>query len=193
MRLTYPALGDRKLDYIIGMGAERDAAASEVEMPSMGYLVWHLSLRWQAQLSDELAPLGITPAQYAVLAHLHALSASGVNPNQRALADVSGLEPMYVSKLVRALEGAQLVTRTRHPQDPRAIQLSITRRGVDVVTKARRIASELDRQRLAAVGGSSSEQATQLKMSLQVLLREADDTPRHAPSTQTRHARLAPG
>jgi MarR family transcriptional regulator, organic hydroperoxide resistance regulator len=193
MRLTYPALGDRKLDYIIGMGAERDAAASEVTMPSMGYLVWHLSLRWQAQLSDELAPLGITPAQYAVLAHLYALSASGVNPNQRALADVSGLEPMYVSKLVRALEGARLVTRTRHPQDPRAIQLSITRRGVDVVTKARRIASELDRQQLAAVGGSSSEQATQLKMSLQVLLREANDTPRHAPSTQTRHPRLAPG
>jgi MarR family transcriptional regulator, organic hydroperoxide resistance regulator len=160
------------------MGAEREAAASEVGMPTMGYLVWHLSLRWQAQLSDQLAPFGITPAQYAVLAHLHALSASGVNPNQRELADVSGLEPMYVSKLVRALEGARLVTRTRHPRDPRAIQLSITRRGVGVVTRARRIASELDRQRLAAVGGASSEQATQLKRSLQALLSEADDTRR---------------
>jgi MarR family transcriptional regulator, organic hydroperoxide resistance regulator len=82
----------------------------------MGYLAWHLSLRWQAQLSDELEPLRITPAQYAVLAHLHALSASRTKPNQRQLADVGGLEPMYVSKLTRSLEGARLVTRPGTPE-----------------------------------------------------------------------------
>jgi DNA-binding MarR family transcriptional regulator len=154
----------------------------------MGYLVWHLSLRWQAQLSDQLEPLGITPAEYAILAHLHALSASGVKPHQRQLADVSGLEPMYVSKLARSLEGARLVTRTPHPEDPRAIQLSLTRRGVSVVTKAVRIAAELDRQRLDPLGGAASERAAQLKSSLQLLLRDADDAHRQAASIPAQRA-----
>jgi MarR family transcriptional regulator, organic hydroperoxide resistance regulator len=165
------------------MGDNPDLPLGRVVFPSMGYLVWHLSLRWQAQLSDELEPLGITPAQYAVLAHLHALLASGNKPNQRQLADVSGLEPMYVSKLARFLEGARLLTRARHPTDPRAIQLSLTRRGVEIVTQARRIAVRLDRQRLATFGGASSERAAQLKASLQVLLHEAEDLHRQAPST----------
>jgi hypothetical protein len=51
------------------VGNNPDLPPGRVAFPSMGYLVWHLSLRWQAQLSDELEPLGITPAQYAVLAH----------------------------------------------------------------------------------------------------------------------------
>jgi MarR family transcriptional regulator, organic hydroperoxide resistance regulator len=165
------------------MGEKPDLPPGRVAFPSMGYLVWHLSLRWQAQLSDELEPLRITPAQYAVLAHLHALAASGTKPNQRQLADVSGLEPMYVSKLARSLEGARLVTRARHPTDPRAIQLSLTRRGVEVVTQARRIAARLDQRRLATFGGPSSEQAAQLKASLQVLLHEAEDVRRHSSST----------
>jgi MarR family transcriptional regulator, organic hydroperoxide resistance regulator len=162
-----------------------DVATVRVAFPTMGYLVWHLSLRWQAQLSEALGPLGIKPAEYAVLAHLHRLSESDVKPNQRELADASALEPMYVSKLARSLERLRLVTRVQHPHDPRAIQLSLTRRGVSAATKGRRIASELDRQRLAAFGGPSSEQAGQLKASLQVLLREAEDTHRRAASTTT--------
>jgi MarR family transcriptional regulator, organic hydroperoxide resistance regulator len=154
----------------------------------MGYLVWHLSLRWQARFSHELEPLGITPAEYAILAHLHALSASGVKPHQRQVADVSGLEPMYVSKLARSLEGVRLLTRTPHPDDPRAIQLSLTRRGVSVVTKARRIAAELDRQRLDPLGGAEGEPAAQLKAWLQQLLREADDAHRQAASTPAQRA-----
>jgi MarR family transcriptional regulator, organic hydroperoxide resistance regulator len=150
------------------------AATGRVALPSVGYLVWHLSLRWQAQLSDELRPLGITPAEYAVLAHLHALSASGLRPSQRELADVSGLEPMYVSKLVRSLEGTGLVARAQHPDDPRAIQLSLTRRGTRAVSEGRRIADQLDQRRLATFGGAASGQAAQLKASLQVLLREAE-------------------
>jgi DNA-binding MarR family transcriptional regulator len=160
----------------------------ETGFPSMGYLVWHLTLRWQAQLSAELEPLGITPAEYAVMAHLHALSASGVKPSQRELADVSGLEPMYISKLARSLEGAGLLTRVTHLEDARAIQLSLTRRGVGVVTEARRIATKLDQQRLAVFGGPSSEQAAQLKASLQVLLHEAEAGRRQAASAPTRRA-----
>lgn len=144
--------------------------------PSTGYLVWHLSLRWQVQLSRALAPLGITHTDYAVLATLQALSHAGVRPSQRELADTSGLEPMYVSKLARSLERSGLVHRDRHPADPRAIQLSLTDRGAEVVISARQIVNDLEARRLAVVGGASGERAAGFREVLVDLLNDA----RHA-------------
>jgi DNA-binding MarR family transcriptional regulator len=153
--------------------------------PSTGFLVWHLSLRWQVQLSRALAPLGITHTDYAVLASLHGLARSGIQPSQRELAEVSGLEPMYVSKLARALERAGLVERRPHPADPRANQLSLTNRGEDVVTAGRQVVVDLDEQRLAALGGPSSERAAQFKDALADLLHHSGDTStRAAPSAR---------
>jgi DNA-binding MarR family transcriptional regulator len=154
--------------------------------PSTGFLVWQLSLRWQVQLSRALAPLGITHTDYAVLASLRGLALSGVQPSQRELADVSGLDPMYVSKLARALERAGLVERRPHPADPRAIQLTLTDQGEEIVTAARQVVVELEGERLAALGGPSGERATELKEALVDLLRHAGETStRAAPSLLT--------
>jgi DNA-binding MarR family transcriptional regulator len=149
-------------------------------VPSTGYLVWHLSLRWQLELSRALAPLGITHPHYALLANLHAMESAGVGPSQRELAHASGLEPMYLSKLARSLERSGLVDRAPHPADPRAVQLSLTDRGIEIVTVARRIVIDLDEQRLAIVGGPSSERATAFRDVLVDLLhaaRELHDDP----------------
>ena len=149
---------------------------SDPSIPSTGFLVWRLSLRWQVQLTRSLAPLGITHTDYAFLASLHGLARSGVRPSQRELADVSGLEPMYVSKLARALERAGFVERGAHPSDPRAIELSLTDRGTEVVTAGRRLVRELEEQRLAALGGASDPRAAQFKQALTELLRHADES-----------------
>jgi DNA-binding MarR family transcriptional regulator len=144
---------------------------TEIPPPSLGYLVWHLTLRWRAQLDRALAPLGLTSAQYAVLASLYGLSRGGARPSQRELADFAGLEPMHVSKLVRALQRAGLVERAGNPADTRAIQLSVTDRGVQVVTAARATVLELEEQRLVPLGGRGSQQSAQLREALVVLLR----------------------
>src|SRR5918912_186158 len=94
--------------------------------PSAGYLLWHLSLRWRVALDRALAPLGLTSAQYGLLASLHGFSRAGSRPSQRELASFSGLEPMHVSKLIRALERAGLVERAGNPDDTRAVQLKVT-------------------------------------------------------------------
>jgi DNA-binding MarR family transcriptional regulator len=152
--------------YSIGM-----PTPSDLPPPSMGYLVWHLTLRWRAELDRALAPLGLTSAQYAVLASLYGLSQSGARPSQRELADFAGLEPMHVSKLVRALQRAGLVARAGNPADTRAVQLSVTGRGVQVVTAARATVLELEEQRLAPLGGRSSQRSGELREALLVLLR----------------------
>jgi DNA-binding MarR family transcriptional regulator len=146
---------------------------TDIPPPSIGFLVWHLTLRWRASLDRTLAPLGLTSAQYAVLASLHGLSQGGARPSQRELADFAGLEPMHVSKLIRALQRAGLVERSGHPTDTRAVQLGVTDRGLQVVTAARAKVLELEEQRLEPLGGHGSPRSAELRKTLQVLLRHS--------------------
>jgi DNA-binding MarR family transcriptional regulator len=142
--------------------------------PSAGFLVWHLSLRWRMAIDRALAPLGLTSSQYGVLASLYAFSADGARPRQRELADFIGLEAMHVSKLIRALERAGLVERTGHPDDTRAVQLTVTGRGAEVLTAARAKVLELEDQGLAPLGGRHSEQSAAFTDTLLTLLRQAE-------------------
>lgn len=153
--------------------------------PSVGYLVWRLAVKWRAGLDRALKPHGLTSAQYGVLASLHGLSQSGRRPSQRELADFVGLEPMFVSALARALERRGLVERRTSRDDPRALLLALTARGVKVVTAARRIVVELEARRLAALGGRSSTEAAALEDALLTLLRHAPDSKRGTAASST--------
>jgi DNA-binding MarR family transcriptional regulator len=146
--------------------------ADELATPMTGYLVWRLSTKWRAAVDRTVAALGLTHAQYALLASLYGLSRAGARPSQRELADFSGLEPMFVSKLARALERAGLLERTGNPADTRAVQLVLTDRGVDVVVQAIGRVAALHNELLAPLGGAGSGRHQQLVEALQTLLRE---------------------
>jgi MarR family transcriptional regulator, organic hydroperoxide resistance regulator len=150
--------------------------------PSVGYLVWRLAVKWRAGLDRALRPLGLTSAQYGVLASLHGLVMAGARPSQRELADFVGLEPMFVSRLARALERRGLLERRSRTDDPRALQLALTARGVEVVIAARAIVVELEARRLAALGGSGSERSAALQAALLDLLGHAGVSERAAPA-----------
>lgn len=153
------------------------------QVPSTGWLIWQVALRCRNALDRALAPLGLTNAQYGVLAALHGLTRAGVNPSQRELADVAGLEPMYVSKLARSLQDAGLVERATDPADSRAIRLALTDEGVRVMTAARRIVIANDDNTLTPLGGRASPQTTELHRQLIALLHhlDGDDTRRTQP------------
>jgi DNA-binding MarR family transcriptional regulator len=156
--------------YCIGM-------STAPEGPTPGYLVWRLSTKWRVAVDRALAPLGLTHAQYAVIASLHGIGQSGHRPSQRQLADHTGLEPLYISKLARALESSGLVRRTPDPADTRAVQLSLTPAGEE---KARRAVTEvhtlLDRL-LAPLGGLEAPRTRALTRELRVLLETPLDAP----------------
>src|SRR5262245_54426839 len=145
------------------------------ESPTTGSLVWRLSTRWRAGVDRALAPLGLTHAQYALLASLYGLTLAGESPSQRALADYASLEPIYVSKLARALERAGLVVRTVNPADPRAVQLTLTDHGTKVVVEAIAIVRRLQAEMTAPIGGPGSRQTRDLNHMLQTLLGDFDD------------------
>jgi DNA-binding MarR family transcriptional regulator len=151
------------------------ARTGRPESPTTGSLVWRLSMRWRATVDRAVAPLSLTHAQYALLASLYGLTRTGAPPSQRQLADFAGLEPIYVSKLVSALERSGLVERSEHPADPRAVQLVLTGHGTDVVRRAIAIVHELHEELLAPIGGPESAAARDLNTTLQTLLGDSHD------------------
>lgn len=135
-----------------------------------GSLVWRLSMRWRAAVDRAVAPLGLTHAQYVLLASLYALSQTGARPSQRELADYTGLEPVYVSRLARALEDGGLIARTDDPTDPRAVELTLTAHGLEVVVQAVATVRDLHEVLLAPIGGTDSPGNRGLVATLQALL-----------------------
>jgi DNA-binding MarR family transcriptional regulator len=143
-------------------------------VPSTGYLVWRLALKWRAAVDRAVRPLGLTHAQYSLLASLFGLTRSGMAPSQRELSDFSGLEPVYVSKLAQHLARAGLVERLDHPSDPRAFSLRLTPRGEDVIGQAIALVARLQDQLTQPIGGPHSDRGRQLVDTLRTLLREGD-------------------
>jgi DNA-binding MarR family transcriptional regulator len=143
--------------------------------PTIGSLVWHVSLRWRAAVDRAVAPLGLTHAQYSALASLRALTVRGERPSQRRLATYTGLGPIYISKLIRTLEAAGLVARAPDPDDARALLLSLTPHGIDVIDRAVPIVRALSDALLEPLGGSDSAQTADLRATLQTLLSTAPE------------------
>lgn len=148
--------------YIIAMAGE--------DGPTTGYLLWRLTMKWRAAVDRALADLDLTHAQYSVLASLYGMSRAGARPSQRELADHTGLEPIYVSKLARALERGGLIERAAHPDDPRAVQLSLTGRGTQVVGRAIPVVRRLQDELTAPIGGTSSRRHQELVRTIRILL-----------------------
>ncbi|MFG2872495.1 MarR family winged helix-turn-helix transcriptional regulator [Streptomyces sp. NPDC048338] len=127
-------------------------------------------MKWRVAVDRAIGPLGLTHAQYVVLASLYGMARSGLRPSQRRLADHTGLEPLYVSKLARALETAGLVARTRDPDDPRAMQLSLTEQGREVTGRAITVVQGLLDQLLEPLGGQDGPRARQFTRDIATLL-----------------------
>lgn len=144
--------------------------------PTTGSLVWHLALRWRAEVDRAVAPLGLTQAQYSVLASLHAMTERGRNPTQRELADYTELQPIYVSKLLRALELEGHVTRQPDSVDTRAVRVALTEQGRKTILEARRTVRALDHRLTAPLGGAEGPQTRAFAETLRMLIDHHDKT-----------------
>jgi DNA-binding MarR family transcriptional regulator len=148
----------------------RMSESRDSERATPGYLVWRLSTKWRVAVDRAVAPLGLTHAQYSLVASLYGMQRDGERPSQRRLADHTGMEPLYVSKLARALEAAELIERTRDPRDPRAVRLALTERGQDVTRRAVKVVQGLLQQLLEPLGGLDSARTRTLTGELTALL-----------------------
>lgn len=140
---------------------------------NVGFLIWRVSMRWRAAMDRALAPLGLTHAQYSVLAPLYGMSVGGARPSQRELADFTGLDPVYISKLVRTLEREGFVTRSVKASDPRAVELALTAQGADAVREGIGLVTALRDTLTRPLGGNGGARTAELAR----LLLELVDAP----------------
>jgi DNA-binding MarR family transcriptional regulator len=152
-----------------------DVSSTETEVRSnVGFLIWRLSMRWRAAMDRALEPLGLTQAQYAVLAPLYGMTRGGARPSQRELADLTGLDPVYVSKLVRALERGGFVARSVKAADPRAVELALTAQGAAAVEEGMKAVYDLRDRLTQPLGGNDGARTAQLAEVLRELLDEPE-------------------
>lgn len=155
------------------------------EGPTPGFLVWRLSMKWRVAVDRALAPMGLTHAQYSLLGSLHGLEHTGRRPSQRQLADHTGLEPLYVSKLARGLAAAGLIERAADPADSRAVRLSLTDAGREVTDRAVLLVRELMDRQLEPLGGLRGPGTASFARALTALLDVPLDSRSHDTSGTT--------
>jgi len=105
-------------------------------------LLHQLTRRLRQAQAEQLAPLGLTPAQERAL---RMITRSEEAPRMTELADRLGIVPRSLTTVIDDLEEAGLVRREIDPRNRRAILLHLTERGAavrDDLRDARRRAAE---------------------------------------------------
>ena len=123
---------------------------------SPGFLLWQVTNRWQAAIRAALKPLGLTHVQFVLLASLAYLDVDGP-VTQRRLADHAGTDVMMTSQVLRALEQRGLVVRAAHPDDGRAVALTVTAPGRELADRSVVVVEACDREFFSRLGGRVSE------------------------------------
>jgi len=111
---------------------------------SPGFLLWHVTLRWQREIAGALAPLDLTHVQFVLLATAWWLNSRGEDPNQLRLARQAGTDVKMTSEVLRKLEVKGLITRTVDVSDTRARKLRVTDRGTGVAIRALAVVEAAD-------------------------------------------------
>ena len=103
---------------------------------SPGFLLWHVTLRWQRKIAAALAPLDLTHVQFVLLAASWWLNSRGEEPNQLSVARQAGTDVKMTSEVLRKLEAKGLLVRTVDAADTRARRIQVTERGGDLAVAA---------------------------------------------------------
>jgi DNA-binding MarR family transcriptional regulator len=103
---------------------------------SPGFLLWHVTLRWQRRVAAALGPLGLTHVQFVLLATTWWLNSRGEDPNQLGLARQAGTDVKMTSEVLRKLEAKGLLSRTVDAGDTRARRLRVTAEGAKAAAAA---------------------------------------------------------
>jgi DNA-binding MarR family transcriptional regulator len=114
---------------------------------SLGFLIHDVSRLLRKRFDRRAQRLGLTRAQWAVIAHLH--RCEGVN--QTTLADVMDVQKITLARLVDRLEQDGWVQRRPDPEDRRANRLYLTGKVAPMWERMRRLAGEIFEEALAGL------------------------------------------
>lgn len=122
---------------------------------SPGFLLWKISNAWQRKQRATLQPFDLTHSQFVLLATATWFG-QHETLTQARLAELSGVDPMTTSQVVRTLQAASLVERRGHPDDPRAKAVFVTPAGRKLAARAIVAVEETDAAFFEPVASSTA-------------------------------------
>ena len=105
----------------------------------LGFLVYRLHQALREAFEEHLVALGITPADWGVLAHCW----EGIN-TAAGLADCLGVNRAAVTRVLDRVESAGLLTRTPNEAEGRSVLLTLTEAGKQTAEQAAAIAERVN-------------------------------------------------
>lgn len=118
---------------------------------SPGFLLWRTSCQWQSAQREALTPLGVTHAQFVILASSLWLSVEKP-PTQKELSDFTGIDTMTTSQVCRTLVAKGLITREPSGTDRRSYLLKPTSEGRAVANAAVAVVERVDKKFFRTIG-----------------------------------------
>jgi DNA-binding MarR family transcriptional regulator len=109
-----------------------------------GFLMWQVSMLWQRKLKNGLDTIGITHAQFLLLASLSYLSSKQNIVSQQDLAKHVRIDKMMTSKILRTLQKKGLLSRKKNKMDTRARTLDLSETGEELLKAAGKIVDKVD-------------------------------------------------
>jgi DNA-binding MarR family transcriptional regulator len=123
---------------------------------SPGFLLWHVTLRWQRSVVAALAPLDLTHVQFVLLATTWWLNEQGEAPNQLQVAREAGTDVKMTSQVLGTLERKELLRREVDTADTRAKRVRVTPAGAKLARRAIDVVEAVDAQFFAPVSSQAA-------------------------------------
>ena len=124
----------------------------------MGYLLNRPAHLWRERVQDVLAPFGLLPPHFGVMATLD----SEGPQTQRALGELLRVDPTTMVWIIDHLEKAGIVRRGKHPKDRRAHLVELSASGKGTFRKAVKCLDQLEAEFLSHLTKSECEELRRL-------------------------------
>ena len=156
---------------------------------SFGFLLHDIARLMRKRYEQRARPLGLTRAQWQVLAHLQ--RHEGIN--QSGLAELLELEPITVGRLIDRMQEAGLVERRADPADRRAHRLFLMERARPLLDHCRALADTVYDEAFAGIAGGAREHLIDVLMRVRGNLseRRSDEAGKPAAAVQREPAETA--
>ena len=103
---------------------------------SPGFLLWQVNTLWRRQVEAALATLGLTHAQFVILASVAWLTRDGNQVTQVELARHCGTDVTMTSQILRTLERNGYIERKQREGDVRSKLPHVTKKGSKMIEQA---------------------------------------------------------
>lgn len=153
--------------------------------PSVGFLLYDAARLMRRDFDRRARSIGLTRAQFSVLAHL----ARNEGSNQAAIADFLELEPITLVRLLDRLEESGWIERRIDPNDRRARLIHLTDKAWPVLDTMQGLAGETREVMLAGIDAADRATFLALITRIRANLTAANAATREtdAPLTGTQH------